>query len=95
MNLENTEEEKKAIRKLELAFKKCSELGIKFSVMDSDLLYANNRLYQECLKEENKDAVKFGKYNGSYPTIAYAQDTELNDNPRVNCYSSMESCGGW
>lgn len=95
MDLENTEEEKKAIRKLELAFKKCSELGIKFSVMDSDLLYANSRVYKQCLEEEQKDLKKFGITNGSYPTVAYSQDTDLGECLKVNCFNSMESCGGW
>lgn len=89
MNLENTKEEESAIKSLENAFKKCRKAGIKFSVMDSTLHYANRRLYKECEKIEDEIS------GGKYPTIAYAQDTKLKECPSVNTYKSMESCGGW
>jgi predicted glycosyl hydrolase (DUF1957 family) len=89
MILENTKEEENAIKSLERAFKKCSDLKIKFSVMDNTLHYANPRLYKECEKVE--DSVSGGKY----PTVAYAQDTKLGECPYVKTHKSMESCGGW
>ena len=94
MKFENTELEDKAIKQLELAFKNCSKLGIKFSVMDNSLLYANKRLYKECDKIV-KEKEENNRFSGVYPTVAYAQDTELSYCPEVNCYKSMDSCGGW
>ena len=94
-NLENTKEEESAIKSLERAFKKCSELKLKFSVMDNNLLYANKRLYKKCLEVEEEKIKKYGVSNGVYPTVAYAQETEHGSCEEVNCYNSMESCGGW
>lgn len=91
MSIENNQEEEKAIKSLERAFKKCSDLGLKFSVMDNDLFYANKRLYKECEKFSEKES----NYSGKYPTVAYAQDTDLGECLKVKCYNSMESCGGW
>ena len=91
MNLNDTIKEESAIKSLERAFKKCAELGIKFSVMDSDLLYVNKRLLKECEKIQELQP----KFSGSYPAAAYAQDTERGNCPKVNCYKSMDSCGGW
>jgi len=89
MELENTKEEENAIKSLERAFKKCSGIGIKFSVMDNTLHFANKRLYQECEK------IEFKQIGSKYPTVAYAQETEIGECPSVNTYKSMESCGGW
>ena len=91
MNLDNTKKEEEAIKDLENAFKKCSKLGIRFSVMDYDLKYANKRLYKECEKiQKSKNSI-----SGVYPAVAYAQNTDLGYCPGVNCHNSMESCGGW
>jgi hypothetical protein len=93
--LEDTKLEKSAIKSLERAFKKCSALGLQFSVMDNSLLYANTRLYEKCLEVESAYKKKYGIGAGVYPTIAYAQETEHNSCNVVNCYDSMDSCGGW
>jgi len=92
MDLFNNKQEEEAIKQLEKAFKKCAEIGIKFSVMDGELLYANKRLYKACLEVENKQK---GFINGHYPAIAYSKDTDLEYSYNVNCSGSMESCGGW
>jgi len=91
--LEDISEETKAINKLSKAFELCAKLGIRFSVMDSTLHYANKRLYKECENAENTSDKLLG--GGKYPSIAYAQDTELGCVPRVNTHDSMDSCGGW
>ena len=92
MNLKDNKQEAKAIELLEKAFARCAKFGIRFSVMDADLLYANKRLYKECQKIADR------KENGGhdvYPTVAYAQNTKHGECPEVDCSGSMESCGGW
>ena len=92
MNLENNEEELKAIKKLEAAFKACAKLGIKFTVMDGDLMCANQRLYGQC---EIIEKQKMKHKDGAYPPIAYYQDVDANLSVEVKTYGSMDSCGGW
>jgi len=89
MDLDNNNEELKAIKELEKAFKNCSKLGIKFSVMDADLLFVNKRAYKECYKFELTQG------NSVYPTVAYMQDIDNSIQNKVNTNNSMESCGGW
>ncbi len=93
MNLANNKQELKAIFALEKAFLKCSKLGIKFSVMDSGLHFANKRLLVECEKIAEKEAVRTN--SGAYPSIAYAQDTELKELPTVDTHKAMMSSGAW
>lgn len=98
MNIEklyDTPEEEAAIKSLERALKKCSKLGIKFTVMGNELHYANKNLYKDCLVVEVAEEKRYGVTSGVYPTIAYAQNTNLKYIPVVDCHGTMDSCGGW
>jgi len=90
--MKHNKKELQAISELEAAFKNCSQLGIRFSVMDSDLLFANKRLYKAA-----KKIMKLyeNNHSGSYPAIGYCQNVDNGIDTHVNTSHSMDSCGGW
>ena len=90
--MQHNKKELQAISELEEAFKKCSILGIKFSVMDSDLFFANKRLYSAAEKIMKLHETN---HSGAYPAIGYCQDVDKTIETKVNTHRSMDSCGGW
>ena len=92
IDLNHNQDELKAIKKLEAAFKACAKLGIRFTVMSNDLMFANKRLYAEASKiAKIKETVS----SGAYTTIGYCQEADISISVDVNTHGSMDSCGGW
>lgn len=80
-----TKKEQNAIRRLERAFKACSELGIRFAGMDGNFLFATS----DCLK----DVVQ--RNSSDYCEVAIANQCNKDGSGHVNTYGTCQDSGGY
>lgn len=81
-----TEEQKKALKILERAFKKCSKAGLQFAGMDGNIFYANEKSINNLPEPTNKTP---------YNEVARVAEEGLPGGGYVNHHGTYIDSGGW